>query len=80
MEMSKFNLEELSMDELRELFNAIEKIFNKKKAELQKVCEHPEVVDIMYMRPGATYQGCKVCQKNMTDYTKLTWTYNNDSD
>ena len=78
MDLDKVNLEELSMDELRELFAAAEKIFNKKKKELQEVCEHPEIVEIMYMRPGATYQGCKKCQKNMTNYNvkKLTWTYN----
>ena len=81
MDLDKFNLEELSMDELRKLFAAAEKIFNEKKKALQEVCEHPEVVEIMYMRPGATYQGCKICQKNMTDYTKLTWTNTqNDSD
>ena len=80
MEMSKFNLEELSMDELSELYVAIEKVFYRKQKELQEVCEHPEVVDIMHHnRVGAFYQGCKVCQKNMTDYSKLTWTYNDSN-
>ena len=35
----------------------------RRQKELQQTGAHPEYVDIMFMRSGATYRGCKVCQK-----------------
>ena len=53
----------LTTEELRKLANRISKELERRQKELQQTCDHPEYVDIMYMRPGATYRGCKVCQK-----------------
>ena len=53
----------LTTEELRQIAHRISKELKRRQAELQQTCAHPEYVDIMYMRPGATYKGCKVCQK-----------------
>ena len=53
----------LSTEELRQIAACIREELAQRQTELQRTCNHPEYVDIMYMRPGATYLGCKVCQK-----------------
>ena len=53
----------LTTEELRQIADRITKELERRQEELQRTCTHPEYVDIMYMRPGATYRGCKVCQK-----------------
>ena len=50
-------------EELRQIANRIREELARRQTELQLTCVHPEYVDIMYMRPGATYLGCKVCQR-----------------
>ena len=50
----------LSTDELRQIADRISKELAQRQSELQQTCAHPEYVDIMYLRPGATYIGCKV--------------------
>ena len=53
----------LTTQELRQIAGRISEELKRRQIELQQTCTHPEYVDIMYMRPGATYRGCKVCQK-----------------
>ena len=53
----------LTTEELWQTADRIKKELERRQKELQQTCAHPEYVDIMYMRPGATYRGCKVCQK-----------------
>ena len=53
----------LSTEELWQTADRIKKELERRQKELQQTCSHPEYVAIMYMRPGATYRGCKVCQK-----------------
>ena len=50
-------------EELRQIAEHIREELSLRQAELQRTCDHPEFIAIMYMRPGATYKGCKVCQK-----------------
>ena len=57
------DLRELTTEELRQIADRISKELERRQKELQQTCAHPEYVDIMYMRPGATYRGCRVCQK-----------------
>ena len=56
------NVRAVSTDDLRELADGIRKELDARQIALQSDCDHPEYVDIMYMRPGATYRGCKVYQ------------------
>ena len=58
------DLTKLSTEELQDLYKEIEIEFYERQAKLQEICEHPEYVDIMSMRPGAFYKGCVVCQKS----------------
>ena len=53
----------LTTEELQKLANRISEELGRRQKELQQTCDHPEYVDIMYMRPGAFYRGCSVCQK-----------------
>ena len=53
----------LTTEELRQIAERIREELALRQAELQRTCDHPEYIAIMYMRPGATYLGCKVCQK-----------------
>ena len=53
----------LTTEELRQIADHISRELERRQIELQETCAHPEYIDIMYMRPGATYRGCKVCQK-----------------
>ncbi len=53
----------LTTGELRQIAERIREELALRQAELQRTCDHPEYIAIMYMRPGATYLGCKVCQK-----------------
>lgn len=53
----------LTSEELRLIAERIREELARRRTELQRTCAHPEYVDIMYMRPGATYLGCKVCLK-----------------
>ena len=57
------NVRSLTTEELRQAADRITEELKRRQKELQQTCAHPEYVDIMYMRPGATYRGCKVCQK-----------------
>ena len=59
------NLQAMSTKKLAVLQKNIGHELELRKKKLQEECEHPEYVRIMYMRPGATYVGCKVCQKAM---------------
>ena len=52
----------LTTEELWQAANRITNELERRQKELQQTCAHPEYVDIMYMRPGATYRGCKICQ------------------
>ena len=53
----------LTTEDLWQAADHIRKELARRQEELQQTCTHPEYEDIMYMRPGATYLGCKVCQK-----------------
>ena len=53
----------LTTEELRQIAKRTREELARRQTELQRTCAHPEYVDIMYMRPGATYLGCRVCQK-----------------
>ncbi len=53
----------LSTEELWQTADRIKKELERRQKELKRTCAHPEYVAIMYMRPGATYSGCRVCQK-----------------
>ena len=68
------DLTKLTMDELRELYAAIEDEFNLKQTKLQETCPHEEYILIMYMRPGATYEGCRDCQKAKPRDKEELWT------
>ena len=53
----------LTIKELRPIAERIREELALRQADLQRTCDHPEYVPIMYMRPGARYLGCKVCKK-----------------
>ena len=53
----------LTTEELRQIAERIREELARRQTELQRTCNHPEYVAIMYMRPGATYLGCRDCQK-----------------
>ena len=53
----------LTTEDLRRIAERIREELELRQTELQRTCAHPEYIAIMYMRPGATYLGCKVCQK-----------------
>ena len=53
----------LTTEELRQVAERIREELTLRQKELQRTCGHPEYIAIMYMRPGATYLGCRVCQK-----------------
>ena len=57
------DLTKLSIDELRELSEAITDEFYLRQEKLRETCTHEEYISIMYMRPGATYLGCRDCQE-----------------
>ena len=53
----------LTTEELWRTSDRIARELERRQKELQQTCAHPDYIDIMYMRPGATYRGCKFCQK-----------------
>ena len=57
------NLQEISTEDLKEIQSNIREELEKRQKQLREECEHPEYIRIMYMRPGATYLGCKICHK-----------------
>ena len=61
------NVKNVTTVELQEVYEIIKVELERRYYALQETCKHPEWVEIMYMRPGAFYTGCKVCQAYKTD-------------
>ena len=52
----------LTREELIQVRKDVDAEFVRRQVEKRKTCKHGVYVDIMYMRPGAFYKGCKYCQ------------------
>ena len=58
----EMDIKKSTTEKLREMYKEIESELRERQKRLQETCEHPSWVDVMYMRPGAFYIGCSVCQ------------------